>query len=146
MYSQVHLQDTSDLLMEALHSESSSCCDASLSAQSRHLSVCPYICLSVCRCSLWFLGVRFSSPLWLSCSDASSVLRRRTGQNLEEEVVHPHRQLPLLLRVHHGEYRSGCHGNPATPSALSRCSRIYPGQRAQGDHPTGEPEHQRGGG
>lgn len=101
---------------------------------------------SVCRCSLWFLGVRFSSPLWLSCSNVGSVPRRRTGQNLEEEVVHPHRQLPLLLRVHHGEYRSGCHGNPATLPALSRCSRIYPGQRAQGDHPTGEPEHQRGGG
>lgn len=42
--SQVCLQDTSDLLAEALHSESSSCCDASLSA---HLSVCPYICPSV---------------------------------------------------------------------------------------------------
>lgn len=90
--------------------------------RSRRAIIClSAIHLSVCRCLIWSLGAPFSPLLWPSCSDACSLLRRRTGQNLEEEVVHPHRQLPLLLRVHHGECCSGCHGNRATPPALSRC-------------------------
>lgn len=32
---------------------------------------------------------------------------RRPSENLEETVVHPDRQLPLLFRVHDGEYGHG---------------------------------------
>lgn len=85
------------------------------------LSAHASVCLSVCHCLIWSFGARFSPLLWLSCSDTCSVLRRRTGQNLEEKVVHPHRQLSLLLRVHHSECCLGCHGNQATPPALSLC-------------------------
>lgn len=76
---------------------------------SRHLSVCPYICLPVC-CSTWCFGARFSLSLslflLLSLSDAGCLLHRGTSKNLEETVVHPHRQLSVLLWVHHSEYSS----------------------------------------
>lgn len=75
---------------------------------SHHLSVCPYICLPVC-CLIRCFGARFFLCLLLSISDTNCFLHRGTSKNMEEKVVHPHRQLSVLLWVHHSEYSSVYH-------------------------------------
>lgn len=72
---------------------------------SHRLSVCPYICLPVC-CLTWCFGAPFSLRLLSSLSDTSCLLHRGTSKNMEEKVVYSHRQLPVLLWVHHSEYSS----------------------------------------
>lgn len=42
-----------------------------------------------------------AATVWLPVSLSLPV--RRPSENLEEEVVHPDRQLPLLLRIHNSE-------------------------------------------
>lgn len=63
-------------------------------------SVCLLIHLSACllldpvlRCSSLSLSLFLS----LNFSDAGCLLHRGTSKNLEEEMVHPHRQLSVLL-------------------------------------------------
>lgn len=45
-----------------------------------------------------------SSPLTHRCECALSVSLRGTSENLETTMVYPHRQLPLLLWIHHSKY------------------------------------------
>lgn len=72
---------------------------------------------ALASCLLWAQPLCFhvslplqSPPLWAP-SKAVTFLCRWPGEDVEATLVHPHRQLPVLLRVHHGAPRhSGMRG------------------------------------
>lgn len=63
------------------------------------------------RCGTWSWGLQrvslhilkhVTSPLWTPM--LCGFLRRWPSEDMEETVVHPYRQLPLLLRIHNSKF------------------------------------------
>lgn len=116
--------------------------------RSRHLSVCPYICLPVC-CS--------NPVLW--CSPLSLSLALSCRASLMLDVCSPGGRVKTWKRrwfiltdncLYYFEYTTVSTAQffslcGKSCWCCSRCAYIFhicAGQRAQRNHPTGEPEHQ----